>query len=76
MRTLAVVVGDEERDRKVALRFGVERVAVQALVLDRAVEPLDPTIRPGVVRLGPGVPDPEHRGVLVHRYSGGVQVLQ
>src|SRR5436190_2817884 len=67
VRALAVVVGDEEHDRKVALWFGVKGLAVQALVLDRAVEPLDPAVRPGVVRLGPGVADPERRCALVER---------
>src|SRR6266550_3780096 len=40
-------------------------LAVETLALDRAVEALDPSVRPGVVWLGPRVADPQGRGSLV-----------
>jgi hypothetical protein len=65
VRTFSVVIGEVERDRKVALFFCGELVRVQALLLDRAVEAFDPAIGPGVVRLGAGVTQAERGAVLM-----------
>ena len=60
-----VVVGEVERDRKVALLFAVQVAGVEALALDRSVDALDPSVRPRVVRLSSGVTDTEGPRALV-----------
>ena len=55
MWSLGVVPGNEQRDRQGPLGVGAELIAIGALPLDRANEPLGPAVRPGVPDLRPGV---------------------
>src|SRR6478672_8328384 len=58
MWSYGVVPGNEQRDRQRPLGIGSELIAIRALALDRADEPLGPAVRPRVPSLCPGVPDP------------------